>query len=319
MLALSVAATSAWASGAPFVETKPDTGLGETKVTLNGVVNPNGAETKYYFEYGTTKSYGTKTAETSVGSGTSNLEESKALVSLKAKTTYYYRIAATNVNGTTYGAEEVFYTTTAVLPEFKPVPVKKKFTSKSGEVTLETPAVNARITCSKSTSTGEITGTTTVGKLVVKFTGCSIIENGRGPCPVHSTGAKAEEVVTDALKGYLGNVATSEATSGAGLLLEAESGVELLVLAPIERSSACEEEIETAMDGNIAAEVATVGKKQLTNEFVFTHAVGKPSKIRTIAVKRGSVKVNTTFLFGVTEWAFDWNDETAFEEALEVT
>ncbi len=78
--------------------------------TLNGIVNPNGATTKYYFEYGTTESYGTKTAEVSVGSGTSNLEESKAVTSLAGSTKYYFRIVTTNSNGTTYGLTQVFST-----------------------------------------------------------------------------------------------------------------------------------------------------------------------------------------------------------------
>ena len=51
------------ASGKPTVETKAATSLSETGATLNGLVNPNGAETKYSFEYRTTESYGTKTAE----------------------------------------------------------------------------------------------------------------------------------------------------------------------------------------------------------------------------------------------------------------
>jgi hypothetical protein len=116
--AFSFAATPALASGKPFVETKPATSIHGTEATLNGVVNPNGAETKYYFEYGPTISYGSKTAEVSVGSGTTNLEELKAISGLTAKTTYHFRIVATNGNGTTDGSDEVFTTTALVPPEF---------------------------------------------------------------------------------------------------------------------------------------------------------------------------------------------------------
>jgi hypothetical protein len=208
----------------------------------------------------------------------------------------------------------------AALPEFKPVPTKKKFTSVSGEFTLTTPDQNNEFVCSKSTTTGEITGAGTVGKTIVKFTGCNYYDNGNGPCPAHSTGAKAEEIVTDALKGELGSVATTEAPSGAGLLLEPETGHDLLVMAPVESSQNCEATIETAMEGNIAGEIATVGKKQLTNKLVFARLTGGAAKLKKITVKRGSVKVKNTFIGGsLEEWVFGMSDETTFEEALEVT
>jgi hypothetical protein len=94
----------------PFVETKAATGVGETTATLHGIVNPENAETKYYFEYGTTESYGSKTAEASAGSGTTNVEESKALTGLAGRTTYHFRIVATNSNGTSDGTDHVFLT-----------------------------------------------------------------------------------------------------------------------------------------------------------------------------------------------------------------
>ncbi len=97
-------------TGKPSVETKGATSVGETDATLNGVVNPRGSETKYYFEYGTTESYGTKTAEASAGSGTSNVEESRAISGLTASTEYYVRIVATSSKGTTDGSPQIFIT-----------------------------------------------------------------------------------------------------------------------------------------------------------------------------------------------------------------
>jgi hypothetical protein len=94
----------------PHAETKPASSVSETGATLNGIVNPEGAETKYYFEYGPTTSYGTKTAEASAGAGTSNIEESKAITGLVAGTTYDFRIVATNGNGTVDGANLEFKT-----------------------------------------------------------------------------------------------------------------------------------------------------------------------------------------------------------------
>jgi virginiamycin B lyase len=90
--------------------------------TLNGIVNPNGVTTKYYFEYGTAESYGTKTAEVSVGSGTGNLEEGQAITGLTASTKYYFRMVTTNSNGTTDGLNQVF-TTSVGPPENTVLPV----------------------------------------------------------------------------------------------------------------------------------------------------------------------------------------------------
>ncbi len=89
----------------PAVETLPAAPVGETTATLNGKVNPNGLETKYFFEYGTTTSYGSKTAEVSAGSGSSPLEKAQSISGLKVNTTYHYRIVASNSSGTSQGGD----------------------------------------------------------------------------------------------------------------------------------------------------------------------------------------------------------------------
>ena len=104
----------------PTVTTGSATGVTEKEATLHGTVNPEGAEAKYYFEYGTTKSFGSKTAEASAGSGTTNVEVSKVLASLTGGTTYFYRIVATNTGGTSFGAEKTFETTAKPTVETKP-------------------------------------------------------------------------------------------------------------------------------------------------------------------------------------------------------
>jgi uncharacterized protein YegP (UPF0339 family) len=90
--------------------TKAATGITELEATLKGTVNPNGSEAKYWFEYGTTTSYGSKTAETSAGSGSSAIEESKAITGLAEGTKYHFRIVASNSESTAYGKDEVLET-----------------------------------------------------------------------------------------------------------------------------------------------------------------------------------------------------------------
>jgi Disaggregatase related repeat len=96
----------------PSATTEAASAVGETTATLKGQVNPNGAETKYQFEYGTTTSYGSlapATAE-SVGAGTTNVAVSKAISGLKGNTTYHYRVSATNAYGTTPGLDKTLTT-----------------------------------------------------------------------------------------------------------------------------------------------------------------------------------------------------------------
>jgi len=110
-------------TGAPVVTTEAATSITKTGATLNGTVNPDGVETKYYFQYGTSESYGKTTAEESAGSGTSNVKESKAITGLTAGTKYDFRIVATNTNKeTTDGANKVF-TTLPNAPENITLPV----------------------------------------------------------------------------------------------------------------------------------------------------------------------------------------------------
>jgi DNA-binding beta-propeller fold protein YncE len=91
-------------------------GVKGTEATLKGTVNPEGLTSKYYFEYGTTKSYGTKTAEVSAGSGVANVAASQLVTGLTPSTTYHYRVAETNSTGTTTGEDHTFTTAAGSPP-----------------------------------------------------------------------------------------------------------------------------------------------------------------------------------------------------------
>jgi len=95
----------------PTLTTNSATSVSSDSATLNGIVNPNGVSTTYYFEYGTTTSYGTSTTSTSAGSGTSAVSVSASISDLTSDTTYHYRLAAVNSMGTSYGDDKTFSTT----------------------------------------------------------------------------------------------------------------------------------------------------------------------------------------------------------------
>ena len=87
--------------GAPAVTTDAASSIAPTSARLNGPVTPNGAATNWYFEYGTSTSYGSRTPAKNAGSGTSAAKVSFSLTGLRRTTTYHYRLVATNASGTT--------------------------------------------------------------------------------------------------------------------------------------------------------------------------------------------------------------------------
>jgi phosphodiesterase/alkaline phosphatase D-like protein len=97
-------------SGAPSVATGSVSAVAPTSATLHGSVTPNGLATTWWFEYGTSTSYGSKTAPQSAGSGASARSVSAGIKSLRAGTTYHYRLVAQNSSGRSFGSDQSFST-----------------------------------------------------------------------------------------------------------------------------------------------------------------------------------------------------------------
>jgi hypothetical protein len=108
-----VGAAGAAAASMPTATTGPVTAIGPTTATVSGSVNPNGAATTWYVEYGTTTSYGSKTSSTSAGSGTSSVSVSPMLTGLTPGTSYHYRVVATSTAGTGHGGDGLLTTSAA--------------------------------------------------------------------------------------------------------------------------------------------------------------------------------------------------------------
>jgi hypothetical protein len=99
-------------SGPPISVTEAATSITNTSATLNSSITPDGAETSYHFEYGTTTSYGTKVPvpDARLGSEIAAEKVARAISGLAASTTYHYRVVASNPAGTTDGEDHTFTT-----------------------------------------------------------------------------------------------------------------------------------------------------------------------------------------------------------------
>jgi hypothetical protein len=97
----------------PSVQTTDAEEIGINSALLVGWVNPNGSNTNFYFEIGTTTAYGATFPAApgwGVGSGTSSVHVAASMSGLAAGTLYHYRIVASNSNGVRYGEDRVFAT-----------------------------------------------------------------------------------------------------------------------------------------------------------------------------------------------------------------
>jgi hypothetical protein len=84
--------------------------LQPTTATLNALLNPEGRETSYHFEYGTTNGYGASTPPGTLEAGFEDQPVSAELNSLSTRTTYHFRVVASNSAGTMFGPDETFVT-----------------------------------------------------------------------------------------------------------------------------------------------------------------------------------------------------------------
>jgi hypothetical protein len=96
--------------GTPVATTAAATAIGETEATLAGTVDPEGKATSYYFNYGTSASYGSKTSEQSAGEETADKPVSIPVNALVPGTTYHFQLVAKNTAGSAFGADQTFTT-----------------------------------------------------------------------------------------------------------------------------------------------------------------------------------------------------------------
>lgn len=134
-LALVLPALAQAQSSLPDVSTGGVLKVTPQSATLLGKVDPNGAQTTYAFQYGTTTLYTATTPLAAAGAGTTPRDVFADLTGLAPATTYHFRLVARNRNGTVRGADRVFRT--------RPQPLGLTFAATPNPVPYNRPVVLA--------------------------------------------------------------------------------------------------------------------------------------------------------------------------------
>jgi phosphodiesterase/alkaline phosphatase D-like protein len=110
----------------PLVGTGPTTQVGKNSATLSAVIYPNNQATTYYFQYGTSTSYGSQTVPATVPAGSAAVTVAASITGLEARTVFHYRIVALHGNTPAQGGADASFMT---LPRHRPVPSIKARTT----------------------------------------------------------------------------------------------------------------------------------------------------------------------------------------------
>lgn len=100
----------------PVVSNVGAVDIQDTSARFVGTIDPRNSATGYVFEYGTTPALGSTTSGVNIGSGTSPVIISQEVDGLSPDTTYYFRLSATNLTGTTSSGSKTLKTRSEPLP-----------------------------------------------------------------------------------------------------------------------------------------------------------------------------------------------------------
>jgi hypothetical protein len=138
--AVPVLADASEVISAPLVDAGEAQSVTRTTATLAGTVDPAGLETFYYYQYGTSTSYGGNAPSiqgVTAGSGFAAVPAPIGISGLVPGTTYHYRLLATNAKGTSESPDQTFTTRPPTPPTVS--------TEEASNVTLTTATVAGTI------------------------------------------------------------------------------------------------------------------------------------------------------------------------------
>lgn len=148
---MGVAASSAQAATAT---TGSATNITSGSAKLNGVVGTGGVQTRWAFQYGTSKNYTTATVTQTISPGGGNVSVSSTIKNLKANTTYHYRLVAVTTGPAPYyyivaanGSDRTFKTNKVPVGKLQLRSTKLNVSRKSKKVGVPLKCANTTLTC----------------------------------------------------------------------------------------------------------------------------------------------------------------------------
>ena len=141
----------------PLVTTLAATNVTGASATLNGTVNPNGLATTYYFNWGTSTSYGNVTPTLSAGSVSTNVPVNADITGLTPGTTYHFSLVATNSDGTAIGNDLTFIAGQAEVSTANITNITATTATGGGNVTANGGSTVTRGICWSTTANPTIT------------------------------------------------------------------------------------------------------------------------------------------------------------------
>jgi hypothetical protein len=94
----------------PGVTSQRATGVTTSGAHLSAMLDPNGAQTTYYFQYGRSTGYGNRSTRLTVPAGSAPIAVAADIAGLRPYTRYHWRLYATNSAGITRGRDHTFRT-----------------------------------------------------------------------------------------------------------------------------------------------------------------------------------------------------------------
>ncbi|HEY6694062.1 MAG TPA: hypothetical protein VI006_14535 [Solirubrobacteraceae bacterium] len=94
----------------PGITDQHSTAITTSSAHLSATLNPNGAATTYYFQYGRSTSYGNRSDRITVPAGTAPTAVAADISGLRPYTRYHWRLYATNAAGKTPGRDRTLRT-----------------------------------------------------------------------------------------------------------------------------------------------------------------------------------------------------------------
>lgn len=132
---------------------------GEVSATIHGTVASNGLVTTYHVGYGRTVALRSRSAGAKLSASSSIVGVTVRLRGLRPKTTYHYRLVATNAAGTSFGGEKTFKTKPLLTAKLRGAP---RSTSRSAVIAR---GLQLKVRCNQSCSSrGSLSVSATIAR-----------------------------------------------------------------------------------------------------------------------------------------------------------